>query len=145
MLEKVFLGTYPHQLDQKSRAIMPSKFREGLGKAFVITMSLDKCLLVYTLEEWAAVSEKVRRLPTADKQGRAFLRYFFGGAATIEPDQQGRFLIPQALREYAGITRELVSVGVSHRIEVWAKEEWEGLGAQFPDDEIQAKMAELGI
>ena len=145
MLENIFTSEYSHQLDSKSRAVMPSKFREGLGKSFVVTRSLDKCLLVYTMEEWEAVYEKVKKLPTADKQGRAFLRYFFGGAATVEPDQQGRFLIPQQLREYAGITRELVSVGVSHRIEVWAKEEWEGLGAQFPDDEIQAKMAELGI
>lgn len=141
----MFLGEYSHLLDAKSRVILPSKFREGLGKAFIITKSLDKCLLVYTREEWEIINEKVSRLPSADKQVRGFLRYFFGGAAFIEPDSQGRFLIPQNLREYAGITKELVSVGVSNRIEIWSREEWSAMDAAAPGEDIAEKMAALGI
>jgi MraZ protein len=120
----MFLGEYKHTTDAKHRLIMPAKFREMLGERFIITKGLDQCLFVYTDAEWQALHDKVKGLPVADKAVRRFTRFFFGGAEPSTPDAQGRVLLPPHLREYAGITKEVVSVGVSNRIEIWSKENW---------------------
>lgn len=140
----MFIGEYQHAIDNKNRMIIPSKFREALGESFVLTKGLDGCLYAYTLEEWKVLEDKLRKLPLTNKDARAFVRFFFSGANEIDIDKQGRALIPQNLLEYAGIKKDIVSIGVSTRIEIWSKEGWEEYNNQNIDyDAIAEKMNEL--
>ncbi|MFA9398760.1 MAG: division/cell wall cluster transcriptional repressor MraZ [Clostridiaceae bacterium] len=142
----MFIGEYSHGLDSKNRINVPSKFREELGNKFVITKGLDGCLYIYTLVEWKILEEKLKKLPLTNKDARAFVRFFFSGANEIEVDKQGRALIPQNLIEYSEIKKEIVSIGVSTRIEIWSKERWENYNSLNIDYEaIAEKMSELGI
>ncbi|MGI6363630.1 MAG: division/cell wall cluster transcriptional repressor MraZ [Bacillota bacterium] len=125
----MFLGEYQHSIDEKGRIIMPARFREQLGTTFIITRGLDGCLFVYPLAEWEKLSEEVQSLPLAKKDARAFTRMLFSGAVEAECDKQGRVSIPANLREYAGIQRDVVSIGVSSRIEIWSAETWSEVNA----------------
>ena len=138
----MFMGEYNHSIDAKGRLIVPSKFREQLGSEFVVTKGLDGCLFVYSHEEWQRIEESLREKPLTS---RKFLRFFFAGAATCEVDKQGRINLPANLREYAGIDKEVVSVGVFSRVEIWSKERYQE-NSDFDDmDEIAEHMADLGI
>ncbi|SCG83202.1 Protein mraZ [Proteiniborus sp. DW1] len=143
----MFIGEYQHSIDSKGRLIVPAKFREGLGDVFIITKGLDNCLFVYPKSEWTILEEKLKLLPLTRKDARAFVRFFFSGATECELDKQGRILIPGNLREHCKIDKDAVIIGVSNRVEIWSKEEWE----LYNDDEdlsyesIAEKMAELGI
>ena len=108
----MFMGEYNHTVDTKGRLIVPSKFREQLGDEFVVTKGLDGCLFVYSKSEWENIEEKFRNVPLTTKDARKFARFFFAGAASCEVDKQGRILLPVVLREYAGIEKDVVSVGV---------------------------------
>lgn len=119
------MGEYHHNVDEKYRLIIPSKFRSELGERFVITKGLDKCLFVYSLEEWNKIVQKVKNLQFTKKNVRAFERVFIGGASTIEFDKQGRINITSPLVRYANITKECVIIGVNERLEIWSKEEFE--------------------
>jgi MraZ protein len=142
----MFIGEYQHGIDNKNRIIIPSKFREALGDAFILTKGLDGCLYAYTLDEWKTLEEKLKRLPLTNKDARAFVRFFFSGANEVNIDKQGRALIPQNLLEYASIEKEIVSIGVSTRIEIWSKEKWNQYNESDIDmDEIAEKMNELLI
>ncbi|OPJ63244.1 division/cell wall cluster transcriptional repressor MraZ [Clostridium oryzae] len=142
----MFIGEYQHAIDTKNRMIIPSKFREQLGSTFVVTKGLDGCLYVYPMEEWKVLEEKLKKLPLTSKDARAFVRFFFSGANEIEVDKQGRALIPQNLLEYAQIKKEIVSIGVSTRIEIWSKSRWDEYNSSNIDfDGIAEKMSELGI
>jgi MraZ protein len=142
----MFIGEYQHGIDNKNRIIIPSKFREALGDAFILTKGLDGCLYAYTLDEWKTLEEKLKRLPLTNKDARAFGRFFFSGANEVNIDKQGRALIPQNLLEYASIEKEIVSIGVSTRIEIWSKEKWNQYNESDIDmDEIAEKMNELLI
>ncbi len=121
----MFKGEHFHTLDSKGRLIMPSKFRQNLGDQFVATKGLDRCLFVFPPSEWNALEANLKQLPFTKGDYRAFTRLFFSGAEDCEFDKQGRFLIPQSLRDYAGIDRDVVAIGVTNRIEIWAKAEWE--------------------
>lgn len=144
--ENMFIGEYQHAIDNKNRMIMPSKFREELGDKFVMTKGLDGCLYVYTVNEWKVLEEKLKTLPLTNKDARAFVRFFFSGANEADMDKQGRALIPQNLLEYADIKKDIVSIGVSTRIEIWSKEKWEDYNSSNINfDEIAEKMSELGI
>ncbi len=143
----MFMGEYNHTIDAKGRLIVPSKFREQLGEEFVITKGLDGCLFVYSHEEWKRVEESFTSNlnKAASKDARRFMRFFFAGAATCEVDKQGRILIPSNLREYAGIDKDVVSVGVLSRVEIWSKDRWKDNG-EFEDmDDVAEHMAELGF
>ena len=141
----MFMGEYSHTIDAKGRLIIPSKFREQLGEEFVLTKGLDGCLSIYPNDEWAAFEEKLRALPLTNKNARTFTRFFVAGATNCELDKQGRILLPANLREYAGIDKEVVSVGVFSRVEIWSKERYLE-NNDFDDmDEIAEHMAELGI
>lgn len=145
-MSKMFIGEYQHALDPKNRIIVPSKFREGLDNTFIMTKGLDGCLYGYPMSEWVKLEEKLKTLPLTNKDARAFSRFFFSGATEIEIDKQGRALIPQNLIEYAFITREIVTIGVSNRIEIWSKEKYNQYNEQNLDyDEIAEKMSQLGI
>ena len=141
----MFMGEYNHTIDAKGRLIVPSKFREQLGNEFVITKGLDGCLFVYSNEEWQNIENSFRDKPLTSKDARKFMRFFFAGAATCEVDKQGRILIPNNLREYAGIEKDVVSVGVLSRVEIWSKEKWADNGDYEDMDEIAEHMAELGF
>ncbi|MDP4090467.1 MAG: division/cell wall cluster transcriptional repressor MraZ [Bacillota bacterium] len=142
----MFIGEYQHAIDNKNRMIIPSKFREALGDSFVLTKGLDGCLYAYTAAEWKIMEDKLKSLPLTSKDARAFVRFFFSGANEIEVDKQGRALIPQNLMEYAGIEKEIVSIGVSTRIEIWSKAKWDEYNSSSIDlDGIAEKMSELGI
>ncbi|SEF77599.1 MraZ protein [Caloramator fervidus] len=142
----MFIGEYQHAIDSKNRVIIPAKFREKLGSKFVMTKGLDGCLYVYPMEEWRKLEEKLKGLPLTNKDARAFVRFIFSGAAEVEMDKQGRVLLPQNLIEYAGITKEIVTIGVLSRIEIWSKEKWNEYNEQNMDlNEIAEKMSELGI
>ena len=142
----MFIGEYQHALDNKNRIIIPSKFRDSLGEKFVLTKGLDGCLYVYTTSEWIILEEKLKKLPLTSKDARAFVRFFFSGANEIDVDKQGRALIPQNLLEYANIEKDIVSIGVSTRIEIWSKSKWKEYNdSNINFDEIAEKMSELGI
>jgi MraZ protein len=121
----MFMGEFQHTVDAKGRLIIPAKLREGLGERFVATKGLENCLFLFPEREWEAFGEKLRTLPLASGAARAFTRLFFSGASECEVDPQGRILLPSNLREYAGIEKEVVIVGVSNRVEIWAKDRWE--------------------
>ena len=141
----MFMGEYNHTIDAKGRLIVPSKFREALGDTFVVTKGLDGCLFVYDNEEWQAFEEKLRSLPITNKEARQFARFFLAGAAEVEVDKHGRILVPNILREFAQISKDVVLIGVASRIEIWSKERFEGM-ASFEDmDEIAEHMAQLGL
>ncbi|KZL94168.1 division/cell wall cluster transcriptional repressor MraZ [Clostridium magnum] len=142
----MFIGEYEHALDSKNRIIVPSKFREELGNKFILTKGLDGCLYAYPLNEWQSLEEKLKKLPLTNKNARAFVRFFFSGANEMELDKQSRTLIPQSLLEYAAIKKEIVSIGVSNRVEIWSKENWEEYNNSNIDfDDIAEQMSELGI
>jgi MraZ protein len=136
----MFMGEYHHNIDAKGRIIVPSKFRDGLGTTFILTRGLDKCLFGYALSEWGILEEKLKALPLTKKDARAFTRFFFAGAIECEVDKQGRINISAPLLQYAGLEKECVVIGVSNRIEIWSKENWEGF---FSDSEDSfAEIAE---
>jgi len=143
----VFIGEYQHTMDGKGRLFIPAKFREGLGDRFVVTKGLDRCLFLYSLDEWALMEMKLRRLPLAKADARAFARLFFAGAAELEVDKQGRILIPANLREYAGLTKDVAVIGVASRVEIWDHGEWlrysGEAGGSF--EEIAEKIVDLDI
>ncbi|MGG7077707.1 division/cell wall cluster transcriptional repressor MraZ [Clostridium sardiniense] len=142
----MFIGEYHHSLDSKNRMIVPSKLREGLNGKFVITKGLDGCLYAYPMEEWEVLEKKMKSLPLTNKDARAFVRFFFSGACEVELDKQGRGLIPQNLKEYAGIEKEIVSIGVLSRVEIWSREKWQEYNNSDVDFEsIAEKMSDLGI
>lgn len=141
----MFMGEYNHTIDAKGRLIIPSKFREILGDAFVVTKGLDGCLFVYDNEEWKRFEEKLRSLPITNKEARQFVRFFLAGATEAEVDKQGRILIPNVLREFAGLAKDVALVGVGSRIEIWSRERFEDTAAFDDMDEIAEHMAELGL
>lgn len=124
-VKSMFMGEYQHTVDTKGRLIVPSKFREHLDGRFVLTRGLDNCLFGYPLEEWKILEEKLRALPMTKKDARAFTRFFFSGATEVEVDKQGRINIPASLRQYAKVEKECVIIGVSSRLEIWAKHLWD--------------------
>ena len=125
--------------------IVPSKFRELLGNGFVVTKGLDGCLFVYPNEEWATIEEKFRSIPLTTKDARKFSRFFFAGAASCELDRQGRVLLPQTLRDYAGLQKDVVLAGVLGRIEIWDQGRWQDANTYDDMDEVAEHMAELGL
>ncbi|WP_099470137.1 division/cell wall cluster transcriptional repressor MraZ [Konateibacter massiliensis] len=141
----MFMGEYNHTIDAKGRLIVPSKFRETLGDEFVVTKGLDGCLFVYPNEEWKTFEEKLRTLPLTNKNARQFSRFFLAGAASCEVDKQGRILLPGVLREFAGLEKDVVLVGVLSRIEIWSKEKWLESNVYDDMEEIAEHMEELGL
>lgn len=139
------MGEYNHTIDAKGRLIIPSKFRESLGDEFVVTKGLDGCLFVYDNKEWSAFEEKLKSLPLTNKDARQFVRFFLAGATLAEVDKQGRILVPANLREFAGLEKEVVLVGVASRVEIWSKARWEDTASYDDVEEIAEHMAELGL
>ena len=121
----MFMGKYQNSIDAKNRMIVPSKYREELGYKCVLTKGIDKCLYIYPMSEWERFMTKLSALPSSDMNARAFVRHFYANAVECEVDRQGRLTIPQELRDYAGIDKELVTIGILDKIEIWSRAEWE--------------------
>lgn len=124
----MFYGEYEHNLDDKGRLILPAKFRDvckenGLDR-FFLTRGLDKCIFMFTEEEWRAQELKFKSMPFTKQESRGFNRLFFSGAVDIQPDRQGRFVIPNYLKDYAQIQKDTIVLGVSNRIEIWSDKLW---------------------
>lgn len=142
----MLMGEYQNSIDVKGRVIVPSKFRSDLGDRFVMTKGLENCLFLYPMDEWKVFEDKLKALPMTNKEARAFVRYFFSSAVECEIDKQGRLNIPQPLREHACIEKDLVTIGVMSRVEIWNRENWSSyLDASLDSDHIAEQMAELGI
>ncbi|MCJ1707991.1 division/cell wall cluster transcriptional repressor MraZ [Microbacterium sp. VKM Ac-2923] len=120
----MLLGTHTPKLDDKGRVILPAKFRDDLGAGVVITRGQDRCLYVFSTEEFERVHERIREAPLSNKQARDFLRMFLSGASAEKPDSQNRITVPPTLRSYAGLGRELVVTGVGAHAEIWDAEAW---------------------
>lgn len=119
------MGEYHHNIDEKGRLIIPSKFRYELGEKFIVTRGLDGCLFVYPIAEWNKVVDKLKTLPFTKKDARAFLRFFLSGATECEFDRQGRINIASPLSNYANLEKECVIIGVNDRLEIWSENNWE--------------------
>ena len=139
------MGEYSHTIDAKGRLIVPSKFREILGEEFVLTKGLDGCLYIYPMENWNAFEKKLRELPLTNKNARTLTRFFVSGAILCSTDKQGRILIPQTQREFAGLNKDVILAGNLERIEIWSKEKWSE-NCNYDDmDSIAEEMEKLGM
>lgn len=128
------MGEYSHSIDAKGRLIIPAKFREELGDMCIITIGLDKCLTVYTKSGWDQFSAKLAEMASGQAKVRAVKRYFFGNAADVEFDKQGRILLPAHLRKQAGLEKEAVIVGVADTVEIWSREKYDEYVAAISDN-----------
>lgn len=120
----MFIGEYNHSIDEKGRLAVPAKFRSALGRGAVVTRGLDGCLFVYTAAEWKKLADKLAALPIAQANTRAFGRLMLAGAMEVEIDSQGRALIPDYLRKYAGLVKQVVVTGLYNRLELWDEAAW---------------------
>lgn len=139
-------GEYQHNIDAKGRVILPAKFRDELGEGFFITKGLDNCIWIHPAEEWKKLDESLSELPLS--KGRQIQRFFYGGLMEdCMPDKQGRVLISPALREFAGLEKDVVVAGMKKRIEIWDKDRWQANTSEFIEnpDEVALQMEDLGI
>mgnify|MGYP003395363830 CR=1 FL=1 len=120
----MLIGEYTHSLDPKKRLSLPSKFRNELGKKVVVTRGLDNCLFVYPLKEWQRITQKVSELPLGQADTRGFNRFFLSGAVEVDIDSVGRILVPDFLKDFAGLTTKVVLAGVHSRVEIWDEQVW---------------------
>lgn len=143
----MFLGEFSHSIDDKGRLTIPAKFRDELESGVVITRGLDGCLWAYGRSEWETLAEKIAKLPTTNPAARNFSRFVFSSAFDSIPDRQGRILLPQNLRDYAGIHNETIIIGVKSKLEIWNPAKWsEVVTAVEQDTEaIVAQLQDLGI
>lgn len=143
----MFMGEYQHSIDNKGRLIVPAKFREELGETFVVTKGLDSCLFVYPYSEWKIFEDKLNSLPITNSNARKFVRFFLAGAVECNVDKQGRILIPNNLRTYSGLDRDAILIGVTNRVEIWSKDNWDNYNnnEDFDASDLAENMQELGI
>ncbi len=139
-----FTGSVEHALDDKGRLIVPARFRERLGAGFIITIAQpEPCLALYPSVTWAEICGRLEEAPRKDERFRRLVRHLFANTEEVACDAQGRLLIPGALRSYAGIDREITSIGALSRVEIWAKERLTAHAA--PEGEVADFMADLGL
>lgn len=141
----MFMGRYNHTIDPKGRLSIPSKYREILGDEFVVSKGMDGCLFVYADEDWKAFEAKLASLPLVNEEARQFARYFLSGAQYVTVDKQGRILLPQDLRDFAGLEKDVVLAGTGGRIEIWSLEQWNAVNSQVDIGRISKSMADLGL
>jgi len=140
------MGRAEHALDEKSRLIVPARFRDQLGPHFVLTIGVpDRCLVLFQRETWEAIRERIDARPVKDASFRSFARLLYGHTEEAACDGQGRLLIPAALRSYAGIEREVVTIGTSTRVEIWAKEKAAQADSQLAPEQTETLAAEIGL
>ena len=136
----MLMGEFHHNIDDKGRLIIPSKFRTELGEKLIITRGLDKCLFIYSLPEWDKIVKRLKTLPFTNKDARNFTRFFLSGATECEFDRQGRINITSPLVSYADLTKECVVIGANDRLEIWSSYKWEDF--LFKNEDNLADIAE---
>ena len=143
----MFLGEFSHNFDEKGRLTIPAKFRDELAGGLVITRGIDRCLFVFPSLVWNGLAERIAKLPITEHNARNFVRLMFSSAADFIPDRQGRVLVPQGLREYAGLDSEAVVIGLYNRLEIWEPTQWATVKAEVEEnpDSIAQQLHELGI
>ncbi len=143
----MFIGEYHHQIDEKGRLAVPVKFRPDLATGAVVTRGLDSSLFLLPLEEWGKLAERLASLPVGQSNSRAFARLMLAGAMDVKLDKQGRFVIPEYLREYAGLNKQVVIIGINTRLEIWDETVWQSYRSQTEKDAetIAEKLGDLGI
>ncbi len=143
----MFLGEYSHSLDEKGRVVMPSKFRVGLAGGCVLTKGQERCLYVFPTDRWDEEASQVLKLPRTDRRARNYSRSFFASASDQTLDRSGRCQVPEPLRQYAGLTKDVTVVGVADRIEIWDTETWETIATEADDyyADIEEVLSEGGI
>ena len=141
----MFRGAHYHSVDDKGRVIIPLRFRTELGTNFVITKGLDRCLFVYRDDDFTAMEKKLDEQPALDRHTIRLQRWLSAEAVESQVDNQGRVAIPTNLREFAGISEDVVIVGASSRIEIWSKTGWEAFNASLTDEDITISAAEVGL
>ena len=143
----MFIGEYRHTIDDKGRTSIPSKFRAELASGCVVTRGLDKCLWVYSKDEWQKLADKISELPITQKNARSFSRLMLAGATDASLDRVGRINLPSYLREYSNISKDVVIVGIYSRIEIWPADVWANFKKEMEDsgDEIAENLSEIGF
>ena len=134
----MLIGEYQHTIDPKGRVIVPSRFREDLGESFYVTKGLDGCLFVLSPAEWTRLQERVSAMPIS--KARGLQRFFFSGAVEAQPDRQGRVLLPQTLREYAKLEKDITFIGASSRAEIWDTDRWTAFNSTLTEENIAEAM-----
>ncbi len=140
-------GEYTHTIDTKGRLIVPAKLREGLGDTFTITRGFDGCIYAYSNDEWEALKERIAKLPLNDARARSLTRFFIGGASEVEVDKQGRIPITQTLRTHAGLEKDVVSLGVGNKVEIWSAKKYNEVNAESFEniENVAESMLEFGF
>ena len=141
----MFMGEYNHSIDAKGRLIIPSKFRDMLGDEFVVTKGLEGCLFVFEKYEFESFMDKLNEKSDFESRVRKIKRFFISGAQEMEPDKQGRMLVPPTLREYAGLEKEVVFAGVGGHIEIWDKSKWDDVTSFDDINDIAEELSNIGI
>lgn len=143
----MFIGEYQHNIDQKGRLAVPAKFRKALIKGAVVTKGLDDCLFLYPKDEWKKLADKLAALPISKANTRAFARLMLAGAMDVDIDRQGRMLIPDYLRQYAGMAKKIVITGLYNRLEIWDEARWDKYkkGTENKSGDIAEALGELGV
>ncbi len=143
----MFIGEYSHNVDEKGRLAIPKKFRADLSQGAVVTRGLDSCLFLYTKTEWSKLAEKLAQLPFSQANTRAFARLMLAGAMDVEVDTQGRIMLPQYLRNFAGLSKSVIVAGLYNRLEIWDEEKWKTYTASTESESasIAEQMGTLGV
>jgi len=143
----MLIGEYTHSIDDKNRLSLPAKFRQEVGKKVVITLGLDGCLFVFSLKQWMKVSERLSESSWLQSDARSFNRYMFGGAIESEVDSIGRILLPDFLKESAGIKNKVTIIGVQSRIEIWNESAWKEYkgSVEKKADTLAEKLGQIGV
>ncbi len=143
----MLIGQYKHTIDSKKRLALPAKFRGELGDKVIITKGVENCLVVYTHKEWDIISGKLGNLPISQGEARSFTRHLLASAAEVDLDKLGRVLIPDYLKDYAGLQKNAVICGLSNRLEIWDENKWDDYSknAEKGVEEIVSKLGQLGI
>ncbi len=143
----MFIGEYHHTLDEKGRMSVPVKFRATLATGAVVTRGLDRSLFLYPKDEWQKLAEKLAALPFGQSDTRAFARLMLAGAMEVEVDKSGRVLLPEYLRSYAGLSKDVVVAGLYNRLEIWDEAVWKEYAAKTEDqgNEIAERLGSIGV
>ena len=141
----MFSGAYPHSMDAKGRLVLPAKFRARLGAGLTVTKGLHRCLWLFPEEAWWRVAEGLTAETIGSPDTLALQRFFLGSAADAGPDEQGRILLPPLLREYARIEKEVVTVGMGARLEIWSREKWDAYQNDLTDERILELSGKLSF
>jgi MraZ protein len=143
----MFIGEYHHNIDPKGRLAVPAKFRNELATGAVVTKGLDDCLFLYTKEEWEKLAEKLAQLPISKSNTRAFSRLMLAGAMDVEIDKQGRIMLPEYLRKYGNLKKQVVVAGLYNRLEIWDEARWDAYkqGTEKTSGDIAEALGELGV